>query len=627
MNTNHVRPWYEEESDEDIASNVDGTAHTIQEAQSGHFHEMLRNGSLYLNRDMMALSTEQDGDWPRMPQQIRNVARAICDQVIAKHVESETKVSFSVEDGDFGAHQAAEDMDRFCWGEFERTNLYWKGEQAFRDSCWAGDGWLKFYQHNGRVAVDRVVPWEVLIDEASAFGTETTEMYQRRYVPRAWAIRAFADQRDLIESLPACTPPYRWPNTEQDVVQLTEAWHLASDEGENDGLHVICCGNVPIVVEPYKHTTFPFARISWGPPLVGAYAISLIAELLPLQLELGKLDKRIQHSLHLMSVPRFWQQAQTKISPEYDNRIGNVYKYTGQKPEQDVGIAVSPELYKQADNLVQAMYSLAHTNPMQAGDMPSRYDSRPALREAQEITDQPHAWVGQRWQRMFVECGKQVIRVAREIVAEHGSYKTFGKARGFVEEIDWADCNLDDNQFVIKPTPSSLLPTTVTGKRLVVEDMFQKQLITDPADAWALLAGMPDVDAIAKEKTSQKRLVEKQLDMMIRKGRDVMPDECIDPNYAKQRAQSQLQLLLCKTNVPDDVKDRLDNYIQECDNLYLQANPPPPQPNAAPGPLGVPAGMNPNGPAAASPIDPSLAQPGLPSPGGVPGGPGPVAVG
>jgi hypothetical protein len=201
-------------------------------------------------------------------------------------------------------------------------------------------------------------------------------------------------------------------------------------------------------------------------------------------------------------------------------------------------------------------------------------------------------------------------------VEDHGSYKAFGKARGYIEQIDWAECNLDDNRFVITPTPTSLLPTTPTGKRLVVQDLFQNGLIQDPNDAWELLAGMPDVDSFKQEKTAQKRLVDKQLYLMIRKREAMTPDECQDPVYCKRRAQSQLQLLLTKDGVPDDVFAILDNYIQECDNLYLQANPPPPPPN--PAMMGPPAGAMPNGGI------PGQLPPGAPIPGQLPPGAGPV---
>jgi len=605
------RPWYLIEDEEDAACAMEATVKTVEAAQNGRVFELLKDGSLYLNQDMTSLGyVSGDAYAPSMPPQILNVTQAICDTTVSKHCEAETKVSFQVEDGDFEAHQCAEDMDKFCWGEMTRLNLYYKAEMAFRDCLWAGDGWLKWYEKNGKAAVERVFPLEILIDDAACMGTDPQEMYQVRYVSRNWALAAYPDFALQIQQLKTEIPPYAWPGADNDVVRLVEGWHLASDEGEEDGRHILACGHVSLIDEPYLYTSFPFSRISWSPALIGAYSLSLVRQLRPLQLELGKMMKRIQHSLHLMSVPRIWQNATTKLSPEYNNAIGNVYKYQGPKPEIDTAPSVNPELYAQADRIRERMYEIARTNPMQSGNMPSRFDSRPALREAQEIADQPHAWVGQNWQRLFVDCGRQLVRVARQIVEDNGSYEAFGKARGFLEKIDWSECNLDDNRFTITPTPTSLLPTTPTGKRLVVQDLMQNGLIQDPNDAWELLAGMPDVDSFKSEKTAQKRLVDKQLYLMIKKRQQMTPDECQDPVYCKRRAQAQLQLLLTKDGVPDDVFDCLDNYISDCDNLYLQANPPPPPPD--PAMMAPPAGAMPNG------GNPGIQQPILPPAAGDP---------
>lgn len=587
------RPWYSIDDEEEAACALEATVKTIETAQNGRIMELLKDGSLYLNQDMTSLGyASSDGYAPPMPQQILNITQSICDTTVSKHCEAETKVSFQVEDGDFEAHQCAEDMDKFCWGEMNRLNLYYKAEMAFRDCLWAGDGWLKWYIKNDKAAVERVFPLEILIDDAACMGTEPQEMYQVRYVSRNWALSAYPEFAAQITMLKTEIPPYAWPGADMDVVRLVEGWRLASDEGEDDGRHILACGHVNLIDETYSYVSFPFSRIAWSPALIGAYSLSLVRQLRPLQLELGKMMKRIQHSLHLMSVPRIWQNANTKISPEYNNAIGNVYKYNGQKPDIDTAPSVNPELYAQADRIRERMYEIARSNPMQSGNMPSRFDSRPALREAQEIADQPHAWVGQNWQRLFVDCGRQLVRMARAIVSEHGSYAAFGKARGFLEKIDWAECNLDDNRFTIQPTPTSLLPTTPTGKRLVVQDLMQNGLIQDPNDAWELLAGMPDVDSFKSEKTAQKRLVDKQIYLMIKKRQPMTPDECQDPVYCKRRCQAQLQLLLTKEGVPDDVYDLLDNYISDCDNLYLQANPPPPPPDPAQGQLPPGADLN-----------------------------------
>lgn len=624
------RPWYMCVDDPDeCGAAVESFISNLELYQSNRIEELLRWGTLYANEDMLSMCTP--GYTPMFPTQILNTTQSIVDTVVSKHAEAETKATFDTEDGNFEDHMKAQDLDKFVFGESYRLDLGYKKELAFRNACVDGDGYLKFISHNGMVSVYNVLAMEILYDEAACLGGgEPTEMYHRRYVPRAWAMShveeflgAGASKEDImrireeIASLPNEIPAYFWPGVDMDMVKLVEGWHLPALEDKSDGRHIIVCGSILLNRDntEWKHDCFPFARIRWSPARMGAYSTSLVKQLSPLQLELNKMMRRIQHSLHLMSVPRIWQSSSTKVSPEYDNLIGNVYKFTGPKPEIDTAPSVNPELYAQADRIRERMYEQARQNPMQSGQMPSRFDSKPALREATEIADQPHAWIGKNWQRFSMDCAKQIIRVAREIVAERGKYVAFGRAKDLVERIDFSECDMEDNRFVMRPEPTSLLPTTPTGKRIVIQDLMDHNLFTDPADAWEMLGGMPDVDAVISRKTAGRRLTEKQIYSITKKQKYVGPDQAQDAIFAKKFAQEELQLILMKDNVPQNVIDMLEQYIEDCDTIDQMANPPPPPPDPTappPGPMGPPMPMG-------APMGPTLPPPGNAPPlGGMP---------
>lgn len=634
------RPWFMcvDEPDE-CGQVVQSFVNNLEMYQHNRIAELLRWGSIYHNEDMLQMCTPDAAYRPHFPTQILNTTQSIVDTVVSKHAEAETKATFDTEDGNFEDHMKAQDLDKFVFGESYRLDLGYKKEIAFRNACIDGDGYIKFCSHNGQVAAYNVLAMEIIYDEASCMGRDPTEMYHRRYVSRSWAMTHVEDflgpgvskediskVQELIADLPSETPAYFWPGVDTDMVKLIEGWHLPTLEDKSDGRHIIVCGNILLNRDDtsWEHNCFPFARIKWSPPRLGAYSTSLVKQLSPLQLELNKMMRRIQHSLHLMSVPRIWQSSSTKVSPEYDNLIGNVYKFSGPKPEIDTAPSVNPELYAQADRIRERMYEQARQNPMQSGDMPSRFDSKPALREAAEIADQPHAWIGKNWQRFSMECAKQIIRVAREIVAERGKYTTFGRSKDLVERIDFADCDIEDNRFVMRPEPTSLLPTTPTGKRIVIQDLMDHNLFTDPTDAWEMLGGMPDVDAVISRKTAGRRLTEKQLYSITKKRVYQGPDQAQDVIYAKKFAQEELQMILMKDNVPQEVIDMLEQYIEDCDTLDQMANPPPPPPDPAAAP---PAG--PLGPAlpAGAPMGPTLPPPGNAPPlAGPPPAPGPAPV-
>lgn len=616
-------PWFQIEDDDQAARALHSTVLNLRTYQEDRISTMLKFFSIYANKDVLA-SASPDAS-PLFAKQINNKTQAIIDNICAKQIEAEVKATFQTEDGDFADHRCAEQIDKFVYGEFYRLKIFKKQAIARRDSCIVGPGYIKFYKKNKKVTAERVLPFEIILDEQACISSEPTEMYQSRYVPKQWAINNLLDKNapDFekhaaeIMQMASETPIFQWPGSETQMVQIVEGWHLSSDEhmSEPDGKHILAVGHVPLLVEPWKYTVFPFAVIEWSEAVIGAYAQGLADQLAPLQLELNKAMRRRAHSLHLLSVPRIWQAASCKVSPEYDNLIGNVYKYTGPKPEIEAAPSFNPELNTYIAEIKQDMDLLARVNPMQSGDMPSRFDSRPALREAQEIADQPHAWWSKSCEDFSMDCAKQIVRVSREIVEEHGSYKAFGRAKDFVETIDWADCDLEDNRFVMRPEATSLLPTTPTGKRLVVSDMVDKNMFDDKSEAWEMLAGMPDVDAITSRKLAPRRLTEKQIYSIVKKGVYAPPEDCQDPIYSKMFAlQEQASLFLMK-DVPESVISDLDQYMLDCDNLIKMANPPP----AAP--------ANPVAPM--QPAPPPGAMNGIPAvPPGIPGTqPGPPVVG
>lgn len=615
LDQSYESPWFQIEDDADAASALHSTITNLQTDQNTRITDMLKFFSMYANKDVLALGGGEDS--PVFAKQINNKTQATIDNICAKQVEAEVKATFQTEDGDFSAHRCAEQIDKFVYGEFYRLKIFKKQAIARRDSCIVGPGYIKFYQKHKKVAAERVLPFEILLDEQACTSSEPTEMYQCRYVPKTWAIANLLDKDadDYEQKVTDITnmedemPILQWRGATTQMVQIVEGWHLSSDDhmDKPDGKHILSVGHVPLVVEPWKYTMFPFAVIEWSEATIGAYAQGLAAQLAPLQLELNKANRRRAHSLHLLSVPRVWQNASTKITPEYNNLVGNVYKYTGQKPEIEAAPSFNPELNTYIAEIKQDMDLLARVNPMQAGNMPSRFDSRPALREAQEISDQNHAWWAQSCQDFSMACATQIVRVAREIVEEHGSYKAFGRAKDFIETIDWKDCSLEDNRFVMRPEATSLLPTTPTGKRLIVTDLMEKGMFDDKSDAWEMLAGMPDVDAITSRKLAPRRLTEKQIYSIVKKRIYLPPEDCQDPLFSKAFALQEQALLLTMKDVPESILADLDQYMLDCDNLIKMANPPP----AAPADPAAP--MQPAPPPGAMNVIPGAAvPPGLP---------------
>ena len=584
--------------------------------QAGRSYDLFRYASLYANRDMLSLArSASDPYLPSMPSQIINRTKANIDTLVGRQIQDESRAVFNVSDGDFEQHDKAQKLEKFVAGEMYRTRAYETCRMALRDAAWAGDGWVHGYIKNKKPCYERVLPMEMILDEAAAVSfSEPRELYRRRYLPRQYVYEAYPDKVDEIVLLPVAAPPYFWPATDSDMVMLYEGWHLPDESGSN-GRHVMGCGSVCILDEEYKKNRFPFARIKWCSTPIGGYSLGLVEELLPLHLELDMVTRRIQSSVRLFAVPRIWQQAGTKISSEYNNMIGNVYKFAGMKPEIDSGGGGVPAiLFERERQLIEFLDAQAGVSQMElTGDVPSHTDSRPALREVQEIAAGRRDWISRKWQELCArDMAELIIDTTRDVVKKYGSYKAQGRDKQFIELIDFKNIDMKDDCYCIQIQPASLLPNTVAGKRMVAGDLIEKGLIQDPNDLWDMLAGMPDVDQMRRLKTASRRLAERQISAIKQQKTYIPPVETQDLAYAKKLAQDELNYLLTLDNVPDAVIEKLHQFIFDCQTITdVMAMPPPTPP--MPAPMAAPPGAVGLGAPQPSPV-PNPAAPPAPVP-------------
>lgn len=627
MKTDCDKAWFEFELDDDdekkeAAKCLSGVISTLENEQSGRTDDMIKLMSIYLNRDLYRTSVFAGALLNSMPIAIRNVLKSIIDTLVAKFVANESKATFDVDDGDYSDTMKAQNLDRFCFGEVYRLKLYPLLELALRDCAIVGDGWVKYYEREKKVFAERVFPIEMRLDPAQCVSGPPRDLFQIRYIARHQAMAFYNEYADEIAELPREQPPYAYPGTTRDIVRLVEAWHLPDFDSGEGGRYMLACGNVLLDACEYTRREFPFVRFTWNQDLMGGYGIGLAEELVPLQSELNRLKARHLQGLYIHGLPRVYQAAGSELDPEElsDSPV-QIWRYTGSKPEVDQSRCVAPELVQEEEAIVNQMWQLAGVSPLQAGtDMPSRMDSRPGLREYAALADEKHALPSKAWDRGILESNRQIIAVAREIVASHGKYETMGSSQDFVTTIDFKDCDLDDNRFHIKLQNTNLLPTTPAGKRLAIKDLADTGAFEDDKQLlWLMLAGNPDVDSVIGDKTADQKLVKKQIYEIMHKRTYFGPDKTQDAAYAQKYAIAAIQRLLMQTDGKekdkkvDQIYNLLDRYCQECDNI-LQAQQmammaqQQAQGAMNAGPSGpVPSGGPPGLPPAAGPIDQPIA--------------------
>lgn len=586
-------PWYyidpeEEPPEEDeeglpIAGSdpmVNACAAQVTQLEGSQQHAKyvtLKLMEMYSNRDLLrgTYLGEQIAD-PVRKRQLHNQTAICLDTLVAKLVDNECHVVFDVDGADWDLGDRAENLEGFVAGEFYRLSLYSQLEDVARDAGSTGDGWIKFTQLNGKVHSERVFPIEMVIDTSSTVSAAPTEIYQVRYVTRAYAKKMLSEYADIIDELPAEQPQYAYVDSAK-LVRLVEAYHLP--DAYSKGWKLVFCGNILIERTEWKRQRFPYVRFAWSKCLAGGYSIGLVEQLAPSQLELNKVKIRKSQSINLLAVPRVWQSAGTTISPDWDNRIGWVHKYTGEIPKTEVSLIVPPDLWNEEKNIKSDMLLQAGISPFDAQqDSPSRVDSRPGLRELSQLASQRHALVSKNWERLHLDCARQIIDTAREIVKDNGKYSSLSAASEYIEEIDWSKADIEDERFRMKLQPASLLPSTPTGKRLAINDLaLAGAFDDDKTQLWQLLTGHPDIKRAMDLKMAGQNLVKKQMYLIVSRREKVVPDEMQDTNYCKRVAQQTYWMQRAKVaKTPEskqqqqEVLDLLNEYIFACEQIDQQ---------------------------------------------------------
>src|SRR5882724_11861057 len=137
----------------------------IRQNQEYRKVEDLLHASMYSNRPLggfgLAAAVRRPGLSVRLSLNVvRNMVGAVTSKIAAKN---KPKPTFLPDGGDYEDRENCEKLEKFVGGVFYEERLYPKLTQCFRDACVYGTTFLKVYEQDGKVAVDRVRPVEMVV--------------------------------------------------------------------------------------------------------------------------------------------------------------------------------------------------------------------------------------------------------------------------------------------------------------------------------------------------------------------------------------------------------------------------------------------------------------------------------
>lgn len=501
-----------------------------------------------------------------------NIVRSMSDTVVSKITKNKPKPTFLTEGGDWSLQRKAEKLSQFAQGQFQATKFYDLAPIAFLDSTIFGTGAIKIYRQGSDIKAERVFIGELKIDDAEAIYGEPRQMHQTKFIHRDVLKAHYPEHVGAIDMI-GQTPTEFGTNvkqTQSDMVQVIESWKLPSTKDAKDGKHTICIETATLFEEEWKMCKFPFVFFRWSLRPLGFWGQGLAEQLSGIQLEINKILRTIQVSMHLVSIPKIFVEANSKIvSAHLNNKIGGIIKFLGQPPIPGALGNIPAELFAHLDRLFGRAYEIAGVSALSATSMkPAGLDSGKALREYNDLETERFMTVAKRYEQAFLDAAEIMIELARQIALDDKDYSVKVRTNNFLKTIKWKEVDMDEDKYAMQIFPTSFLSSTPSGKLQDVQELLNIGFISKE-DGMKLL-DFPDLKEYYNFNNAGVEDIERQIERMIDDGVYETPEPYQNLELGIVKMQ-QAYLRYRSENAPEKRLELFRRWIEDARGLQQKA--------------------------------------------------------
>jgi len=568
------RFWWKEDRD-DLHNAVFGFIKSLENRQGTRHDSNIRYLRLYSNYEHLGFAPNEINQTRQEAPGIKhrvtlNIIQSMVDTVVSKITKNSPRVRFLTSGGEWSLKRKAMKLTKFIDGQMTATAFQKKAAFAFLDSCIFGTGAIKLYTQDNEIKAERVFIDELKVDDNESLYGEPRQIHQVKYIHKDVLREEFPDCAGHLDALSSQDMHYNYVVNESDMVQVIESWHLRSGKEAKDGKHSICIMNYTLFEEQYDKDYFPFVFFKWGLRPLGFFGQGLAEQLQGLQLEINKILRTIQVSMHLTAVPKVFVESNSKvISSHLNNEIGGIIKFTGVKPSYESTGSTPSELFLHLDRLYQRAFEIAGISQLSAQSLkPTGLDSGKALREFSDIESERFLSIGKRYEQAYLDAARIYIDLAKDLYQDNKNLSINVKGDKFLETIKWKEIDLEEDQYMMDLFPVSALSNTPSGRLQDVTEMMASGLLT-PVEGKKLLQ-FPDLEGVLSMQNAAFDNIEKTIERIVEDGKYTSPEPFQNLGLGMQMMQ-EAYLYYQNENLEEERLELIRQWMSDAKQLLDKA--------------------------------------------------------
>jgi len=469
----------------------------------------------------------------------RNTMRSVAKTVHSRLISLKPIPFFCSDGGDTELRERLELLNTAVHGLFLSS-----GFEAKHASSWClhgilyGTGFLKVYNDNGKVCIDRVYPWEVLVDPLDGLYGDPQNIYQVRWVDKPVLMAAYPKKKkDAIERCVGERPDWAyWLEGVGSPVRVTEAWHLPDSNGKG-GRHVICTSAGTLLDEEYTYDSFPLVAFHYADPEDGFWPDGVGHTLYARQREINTISAAVKDTIRRLAWPKVFVMNGSQVNEgELDNTIGGIVHYDGKPPVIGSPPPLAREAVQYLSDVVASCFEDEGVSQFsaQAQRTPGLTSGR-ALRINADQMDGRQRESSEKWTQARTRLGEALIRVQREaskVDPKSPVIFTNAKKRETVSVV-WADVDIEDSILQLVEQPVSSLPWTAASRAALLEELYNSGSGVITLDEYREGIDLPDIAALTDDAKAPRRAISKILDGIVQTGVYAPPEPFFDMAEAR----------------------------------------------------------------------------------------------